>query len=236
MLKKLYAPFRSLVSALSILSFLVLSSANASSNTGTPMKSAQNPNVKPVRLLIWGDSLSAAYGIPVEKGWVHLLDENLKNSLDDKTDRKIIEIINASISGETTQGGLTRLPAALEQHKPDIMLLELGANDGLRGISTKVMHDNLKSMIGMAQAKGITVALLGIKIPPNYGSAFTKKFEAVFADLAEEYKLPFNPFFLEGVATDYEMMQMDGLHPNEKAQPVILKNVMPVIEQVLNKH
>ena len=224
MLKKLYAAFSLLVSALSILSFLVLSSANASSNTGTDMKTIVKASAKPVRMLIWGDSLSAAYGIPVEKGWVNLL----KSKLGQGT-----KIINASISGETTQGGLTRLPAALEQHRPDVLLLELGANDGLRGISTKVMHNNLNEMIEMAQVKGISVALLGIKIPPNYGISFTKKFEGVFSGLAEKYKLPFIPFFLEDVATDYELMQMDGLHPNVKAQPIILKNVMPIIKQVL---
>lgn len=230
MLKKLYALFSLLVSALSILSFLVLSSANASSNTGTDMKSTLNPNAKPIRMLIWGDSLSAAYGIPVEKGWVSLLRDKLDKNLDNK-----IEIINASISGETTQGGLTRLPAALEQHKPDILLLELGANDGLRGISTNVMHDNLNKMIEMAQTKGMTVALLGMKIPPNYGINFTQKFEKVFSDLANKYKLPFEPFFLDGVATNYDLMQLDGLHPNIKAQPIILKNVMPIVKKTVRK-
>ncbi len=228
MLKNVYALFSLLVSALSILSFLILSSANANSNTGTDMKiivkASANASVKPVRMLIWGDSLSAAYGIPVDKGWVNLLRSKLGQDA---------EIINASISGETTQGGLTRLPAALVQHKPDILILELGANDGLRGISTQVMHYNLTKMIEMAQVKGVAVALLGIKIPPNYGISFTKKFEDVFSDLAEKHKLPFIPFFLENVATDYELMQMDGLHPNVKAQPIILKNVMPIIKQVL---
>ena len=230
MLKKLYVLFSLLVSALSILSFLVLSSANASSNTGTDMKSALNPNAKPVRMLIWGDSLSAAYGIPVEKGWVSLLRGKLDKNLENK-----IEIINASISGETTQGGLTRLPTALKQHKPDILLLELGANDGLRGISTKVMHDNLNKMIEMAQTRGMTVALLGMKIPPNYGINFTRKFEKVFSDLANKHKLPFEPFFLDGVATNYDLMQLDGLHPNIKAQPIILKNVMPIVKKTVQK-
>ena len=226
LLKKLYALSSFFALTLSILSFLVLSSTNACANTGINMKPNLNPNAKPIRMLILGDSLSAAYGIPVEKGWVNLL----RGKLD-----KNIEIINASISGETTQGGLTRLPAALEQHKPDILLLELGANDGLRGISTKVMHDNLNKMIEMARTKGMAVALLGIKIPPNYGIDFTQKFEKVFSDLADKYKLPFDPFFLDGVATNYDLMQIDGLHPNVKAQPIILKNVMPIVKIIVQK-
>ena len=221
MLEKLYAVFSPFISALSIGSLILLSSANANTNTGRVMEHT----VKPIKMLVWGDSLSAAYGIPVEKGWVNLLSNKLGEHA---------EIINASISGETTQGGLTRLPAALEEHKPDVLLLELGANDGLRGISTTVMHDNLNKMIEMTREKGINVALLGIKIPPNYGINFTQKFENVFSDLAKKYKLPFEPFFLEGVALNYDLMQMDGLHPNVKAQPIILKNVMPVVNQVIN--
>lgn len=177
-----------------------------------------------VRLLIWGDSLSAAYGIPIEQGWGHLLQQQLGQE---------VKVTNASISGETTEGGLTRLPAALEQYKPNVMLLELGANDGLRGISTDVIHKNLNKMIQMAHKNNITVVLLGIKIPPNYGIAYTTQFEKVFADLAQRYTLGFVPFILEGVATDYALMQADGLHPNEKAQPVLLKNIMPVLKKVL---
>ncbi len=179
---------------------------------------------KSMRLLVWGDSLSAAYGIPVEQGWVNLLQKQLG---------KQVKMMNASISGETTEGGVTRLPAALEQYKPDIMLLELGANDGLRGMRTEVMHKNLKKMIQMAQKKQITVVLLGIKIPPNYGVGYTTQFEKVFADLAQQYSLDFVPFILEGIAMDYSLMQADGLHPNAKAQPVMLKNIMPALENIL---
>jgi acyl-CoA thioesterase-1 len=179
---------------------------------------------KSMRLLVWGDSLSAAYGIPVEQGWVNLLQKQLG---------KQVKMMNASISGETTEGGVTRLPAALEQYKPDVMLLELGANDGLRGMRTEVMRKNLKKMIQMAQQKQITVVLLGIKIPPNYGVGYTIQFEKVFTDLAQQYSLNFIPFILEGIAMDYSLMQADGLHPNAKAQPVLLKNIMPALEKIL---
>ncbi len=179
---------------------------------------------KSMRLLVWGDSLSAAYGIPVEQGWVNLLQKQLG---------KQVKVMNASISGETTEGGVTRLADALEQYKPDVMLLELGANDGLRGMRTEVMHKNLNKMIQMAQKKQITVVLLGIKIPPNYGVAYTTQFEKVFVDLAQQYSLRFVPFILEGIAMDYSLMQADGLHPNVKAQPVLLENIMPVLENIL---
>lgn len=178
---------------------------------------------KSMRLLVWGDSLSAAYGIPVEQGWVNLLQKQLG---------KQVKVMNASISGETTEGGVTRLPDALEQYKPDVMLLELGANDGLRGIRPEVIHKNLKTMIQMAQKKQITVVLLGIKIPPNYGVGYTTQFEKVFADLAQQYSLDFVPFILEGIAMDYSLMQADGLHPNAKAQPVLLENIMPALENI----
>jgi len=179
---------------------------------------------KSMRLLVWGDSLSAAYGIPVEQGWVNLLQKQLG---------KQVKMMNASISGETTEGGVTRLPDALEQYKPDVMLLELGANDGLRGMRTEMMHKNLKKMIQMAQKKQIIVVLLGIKIPPNYGVGYITQFEKVFADLAQQYSLDFVPFILEGIAMDYSLMQADGLHPNAKAQPVLLKNIMPALENIL---
>lgn len=171
------------------------------------------------KILVWGDSLSAAYGIPVDKGWVNLMRLELG---------KEVEIINGSISGETTQGGLTRLPSALKTHKPDLIILELGANDGLRGIPPKVTKRNLKKMIEQAQQKEAKVILLGIKIPPNYGMAYSQKFESVFADLAEDYKLPFIPFFLEDIIEKLELLQEDELHPTAEAQPLLLKKVLPV--------
>ncbi len=178
---------------------------------------------KPV-MLVWGDSLSAAYGIPLEQGWVSLLGKRLEDTH---------TVINGSISGETTAGGLTRLPAALKLHQPDYVLLELGANDGLRGLSIQRMQANLQQMLELSQAAGAKPVLLGIRIPPNYGPVYTEKFEQVFVDLAEKYKLPLLPFLLEGVALDDALMQADGLHPTAEAQPKILEHVWSVLAEVL---
>ncbi|MBU0654480.1 MAG: arylesterase [Gammaproteobacteria bacterium] len=175
-------------------------------------------------LLVWGDSLSAAYGIPVEKGWVSLLQDKLGDKY---------ALVNASISGETTAGGLTRLPDALETFKPAWVLLELGANDGLRGIALDEMRGNLEQMIKLAQEAEAKVVLIGIKLPPNYGQVFTDKFEAMYAELAKQYELPLVPFLLEGVAEDWDLMQADGLHPVAEAQPQVLENVWEVLEGVL---
>ena len=177
------------------------------------------------KILIWGDSLSAAYGIPLEKGWVNLM----RTELGEK-----FEIINGSISGETTQGGRTRLPKALEKHQPNYIVLELGANDGLRGIPPNITKINLDKMIQAAQAANAKVILLGMKIPPNYGAAYSEKFEAVFTDLAEQYKLPFIPFFLEDVAENFDYLQADELHPTASAQPILLKRILPTIKKELS--
>lgn len=174
---------------------------------------------KPVEtILVWGDSLSAAYGISIQDGWVNLL----QNKLGDD-----IKIINGSISGETTQGGLSRLPAALKTHQPDYIILELGANDGLRGISPQITKNNLKQMIQLAQSNNARVMLLGMKIPPNFGPAYSKKFEQQFSELAKEYDLPFIPFFLEKIIGNLEFFQSDELHPTAKAQPLILDVILP---------
>ncbi|PWQ96996.1 arylesterase [Leucothrix arctica] len=177
-------------------------------------------------VLVWGDSLSAAYGIPVEKGWVNLLQAKYRDDLN---------VINASISGETTQGGLSRLPAALTLHKPDLVLLELGANDGLRGIKTEVMQENLTAMIELIKAAGSEQVLLGIRIPLNYGFTYTQKFEQVYVDLAKQFELPFLPFLLESVALDYDLMQSDGLHPTADAQPQVLGDVLTVVGPAVEK-
>ena len=176
-------------------------------------------------LLVWGDSLSAAYGIPIEKGWVSLLQNKYKN----------ITVVNGSISGETTQGGLNRLPDALKKHKPNIVLIELGANDGLRGFPIKTMHSNLKKMIEASQKTGAKVILAGMKIPPNYGFKYTQLFEKTYSELAEEYKISLIPFLLDGIADKYELVQADGLHPTAKAQVIILENVKEFVEGVLVK-
>lgn len=175
-------------------------------------------------LLVWGDSLSAAYGIPVEKGWVSLLQTKLGDHY---------KVVNGSISGETTAGGLTRLPEALKQHAPDYVLLELGANDGLRGIDLPTMRRNLEQMITLSQAADTKVILLGIQLPPNYGTTFTEKFSATYTDLAKQYTLPLLPFLLDGIAENWDLMQADGLHPTAEAQPQILENVWKVLEAAL---
>jgi len=215
MIKPLYAFIYSLAVSLLLISGEV--AAKQTSEAETSNKTS---------VLVWGDSLSAAYGIPQEKGWVSLLQEQYKDELD---------IINASISGETTQGGVTRLPDALKAHKPTLLLLELGANDGLRGFKTEVMQENLQGMIEMSQAVGAKVVLLGIRIPLNYGFTYTQKFEKVYVDLAEKYDLPLLPFLLEPVALDFDLMQRDGLHPTAAAQPKVLKHVLTVLEPEIEK-
>lgn len=185
---------------------------------------AESEESKPT-VLVWGDSLSAAYGIPVEKGWVSLLQAKYKEQF---------EIVNGSISGETTQGGLSRLPDALALHKPRLLVLELGANDGLRGFKPQVMQDNLQAMIDLAKENDISVALIGIRIPLNYGFVYTQKFEQVYVDIAEKNELPFLPFLLEGVALDFDLMQADGLHPTADAQPKVFEHVLTVLEPVMS--
>lgn len=178
------------------------------------------------KILVWGDSLSSAYGIPVDKGWVNLMRRELGNG---------VEIINGSISGETTRGGLTRLPMALKTHKPDYVLLELGASDGLRGLPPRVTKNNLQKMIEKIHKADAEAILLGMKIPPNYGVAYTQQFESLFVELARENKLLFVPFFLKDVIEKLELLQEDELHPTAEAQPLILKQVLPILTHALQK-
>ncbi len=161
----------------------------------------------------------------VEQGWVSLLQEELGDR---------VRVVNASVSGETTGGGRSRLPDALIQHQPDIVVIELGGNDGLRGFRPSVVKDNLKAMIEESRTFGARVILLGIRLPPNYGAVYSRKFEAVYTELAETYDLPLVPFLLEGVAEDFALMQADGIHPTAKAQPLILANVYPVIRDTIS--
>jgi len=174
-------------------------------------------------ILVMGDSLSAGYGIDPQAGWVNLL----KQRLDDEHD-----VINASITGETTSGGSARLPDILRQYHPDIVLLELGGNDGLRGLSPQQMQVNLSKMIERSQKAGAEVVLLGIEVPPNYGPAYSDAFRGVFTQLAKEYQVPLLPFLLEGVDLD-NMLQSDGIHPTAEAQPIILDNVWPKLKPLL---
>jgi len=180
-------------------------------------------------IVIFGDSLSAAYGIQSNKGWVALLESKLKQQ---KSEYKVI---NASISGETTSGGLTRFDQMLKTHQPEVVVIELGANDGLRGLSLNEMQSNLNSMIAKAKAKNATVMLLGIKIPPNYGIQYAQKFSAIYATLAQKYDLNLVPFFLDGVAGNRKLIQDDGLHPNAVAQAKLLENIWPKLEELLKK-
>ncbi|MGP9765765.1 arylesterase [Halomonas sp. AOP13-D3-9] len=175
-------------------------------------------------LLVMGDSLSAAYGIERDEGWVSLLAERLEGDA---------HVINASISGETTSGGLQRFSEIIGQRQPDIVLIELGGNDGLRGLSPNQMQANLASMIEQSQDFGAQVLLLGIDIPPNYGQAYRDAFTGVFYSLAEEYDVSLVPFLLEDIALNDALMQSDGIHPTADAQPIILDNVWPELKPML---
>ena len=180
-------------------------------------------------ILVFGDSLSAAYRIPRDQGWVALLQQRLHQQALPQ------QVVNASVSGETTSGGWSRLPAALKQHRPDIVVLELGANDGLRGLPVADMQRNLEAMIKASQDAGARVLLVGMLIPPNYGPRYTHAFAASFKELAKRYDLPLLPFLLEGVAGKRALTQDDGLHPTASAQEKILDNVWEVLQPMLKK-
>lgn len=170
-------------------------------------------------ILVYGDSLSAAYGIPREAGWVHLLAQRLAQR------HPTYRVVNASVSGETTAGGLTRLPEVLAAHRPAITILALGANDGLRGLPSAHTAGNLEAMIDLVTRQGGRVLLVGMRLPPNYGTAYTRKFQETFTRVAAARKVPLVPFLLEGVGGDLSLFLADGLHPNERAQPRLLENV-----------
>jgi acyl-CoA thioesterase-1 len=184
--------------------------------------SFQSQAAEPQRknLLIVGDSLSAAYGIDSDAAWVELLKDRLEQETPGNWN-----VANASISGETTDGGLRRLPDLLDKHDPAIVVIELGGNDGLRGFPPNVIRTNLAKMIQLSQQHGAEVLLVGIEIPPNYGQRYTTAFANVFSSLAEEYNLSFVPFFLADVYDGEAMMQADGIHPTAKAQPQLLDNI-----------
>ena len=176
---------------------------------------------------MFGDSLSAAYGIPQARGWVNLLAERLRKERPDYT------VVNASISGETSGGGAARLDAALRKHRPAIVVLELGANDGLRGLPVAQMRQNLSSMIVRAQKAGARVLLVGMRIPPNYGPDYAQSFEGVFRDLAKQHKTALLPFLLEGFAENQELFQPDRIHPTQEAQPLIERHVWSALQPLL---
>lgn len=174
-------------------------------------------------ILILGDSISAAFGLEISDGWVSLLERRLE------AQNLPFEVHNASVSGDTTAGGLARLPALLARHEPNLVVIELGGNDGLRGLPTDKMQQNLAAMVERSRAAGAEVVLLGMRIPPNYGVRYTSAFEQVFRDVAEQQQVPLVPFVLEGVAGVPELMQADGVHPNAQGQPGIMDNAWPVI-------
>ena len=178
-------------------------------------------------LLIYGDSLSASYGIEEDQGWVNLLQIRLDE------EQLAVEVINGSVSGETTQGGVTRIGEVLARHRPHVLIVELGGNDALRGLPLNRSKDNLAQMIMQARASGSKVLLLGMQAPPNLGPAFTQRFAALYRELHEELKVPWVPFFLQGVALNPQLMQRDGLHPTTQAQPHLLDNVWPALQAVL---
>ena len=203
-----------------LLILLALFAASVPANGAAP---AETPVI-----LVFGDSISAGYGLSrVEQGWVTLLQTRLKD------EDYGYQVVNASVSGETTAGGLARLPRALDLHKPKIVILELGGNDGLRALPIAQMRANLVRMVDLASAAGAKVLLLGIRMPPNYGPEYTEQFRLCYSDLARDKKLPLVPFLLNDVAQFPDLMQADGIHPNQLGQPTLLANVWPSLKPLL---
>ncbi|PAV49741.1 arylesterase [Pseudomonas sp. HAR-UPW-AIA-41] len=181
----------------------------------------------PLRAEVWlvvGDSISAAFGLDTTQGWVALLQKRLDQQ------GKRIQVVNASISGDTSAGGLARLPALLAEHRPALVMIELGGNDGLRGTPLAQLQQNLANMIAASKSSGARVLLLGMRLPPNYGKRYTEGFAGVYEQLAVTHQVPLLPFFLEGVGGVPGLMQADGIHPTAAAQPRLLDNIWPLLE------
>lgn len=213
----LFWRFKSAVKAVLILISLILLSLVAISSQAAST------------ILVYGDSLSAAYGFSTQQGWVSLMDQRLK------TERLPYQVVNASISGETTAGGLSRLKQTIELQKPKVMILALGANDGLRGLPIETMQRNLNNMLELANENNIKVLLVGMRIPPNYGPQYTQAFHQTFIDLAKQFKVKLVPFLLENVAGKPALNQDDGIHPTAEAQPIILDTVWKSLQTMLKK-
>ncbi len=190
---------------------------------------AAAPAAEAKNILVFGDSLSAAYGIPRDRGWVALLEKRLAAGGYD------YNVVNESISGEISSGGLARIGEVLARVRPAVVILELGANDGLRGLPVVRMKSNLAAMIARAKKSGARVLLIGMRMPPNYGSDYTEAFAAAYADLARRERIALVPFLLEGIAENQGMFQADGLHPTEAGEPVLLDNVWPRLQPLLKK-
>ena len=204
-----------------LLFLFVLMAASVSAGGAAP---AETPVI-----LVFGDSISAGYGLAhVEQGWVALLQTRLKDQ------EYGYQVVNASVSGETTAGGLARLPRALTLHRPKLVILELGGNDGLRALPIAQMCANLEHMADLAAAAGAHVLLLGMRIPPNYGPDYTEQFRSCYSDVARDKKLPLVPFLLNDIALSPNLMQADGIHPNELGQPKLLANVWPALQPLLH--
>ena len=178
-------------------------------------------------VLVIGDSLSAEYGLERNSGWVALLGKRLQDK------NAGYQIHNSSISGDTTSGGLSRLPAALKDYRPDLVIIELGANDALRGLPLTMTRKNLSEMVSLGLASGARVLLVGMQIPPNYGRNYADQFKQMFSDIAKEYNVGLVPFLFEGIATDHAMFQPDGMHPNERAQPLLAATVWQHLQPML---
>jgi len=208
------------------ISLFFISTANTAAQNKQVNTLDNSISITPTRnILLLGDSISASYGMKPTQGWVHLLNQKLTEQ------NQAYTIINASVSGETTSGGLSRLAGILANEKIDLLLIELGGNDGLRGYSPKIIKNNLLKMVKLAQDKNIKVSMIKIKITPNYGPRYNEMFEQVFEDVANTSNITLLPFFMEIVATNKALMQADGIHPNAQAQPIIADYV----EQQLNE-
>jgi len=217
-----------LISALASLSAMSgLSGTVTGAVAAQPSPPDSGDKRRPV-LLVVGDSLSAEYGLARDTGWVKLLERRLQQQ-----DGAKYSVVNASISGETTSGGRTRLPDLLKNHRPAIVVIELGANDGLRGLPIELMRSNLRAMIDVSRRAGARVLLVGIRVPPNYGRDYAERFFKTFAALARETKAALAPFLLDGIADDLSLFQADRIHPNEAAQPRLLDNVWPHLQPLL---
>lgn len=180
-------------------------------------------------ILVFGDSISAGYGLETEEGWVALLQKRLDGQ------GYGYRVVNASVSGETTSGGMARLPRALALHEPAVVVLELGANDALRGLPLELSQRSLAGMIEASRATGAKVLLLGMRIPPNYGPRYANGFERMYAELAKQFDIPLVPFFMEKVALDDALLQADRLHPTAAAQPLLLDTAWPALRRLIDK-
>lgn len=181
-----------------------------------------------IRILVLGDSLSAAHNIPINRGWTELFSANIRANFPQTS------VINASISGETTFGGLQRLPELLRQHQPSHLIIELGGNDGLRGLGFRQSTDNLRQMVQLAEQQAATVLLIGVRMPPNFGAAYNARFQQIFEQVTSETGIHYLPRFLEGVAaSDPALMQGDGIHPTELAQPILARKVTDKMNEIL---